>query len=217
MRLKPRSTVKNPRALVYKRFISLEKSESLRFVYYTVGDGKFWTFDSTLAWSFKLEDGPNNTQVKHSLAFVEVDASNLGQDKRVAIENNTSILTYQGKYFEYTGSRWLLIDELGNDVTLLNASFNNIARYQTNKYYYVGSFDYMIKGSIEGTTTQFIKGNIIPLTSLNIKYFDDDIILAPDDLVVIDGHLYAVENPETVLKQQPRPFAVHFATLVNIL
>lgn len=75
----------------------------------------------------------------------------------------------------------------------------------------------MVKGSIEGTTTQYMKGNILPLTSMNIKYFDDDVNLEVGDLVVVDGHLYSVENPETVLKQMPRPFKVHFATLNSIL
>ena len=100
---------------------------------------------------------------------------------------------------------------------MLNASFNNIAKYHTNKYYYVDSFAFVIKGSIEGTTAQYIKGNIIPLTSLNIKFYEDDIALSTDDLVVIDGHLYSVENPETSIKQQPKPFKIHFATLNNIL
>lgn len=99
---------------------------------------------------------------------------------------------------------------------ILNAKFNNIAKYQTNKYYYIGSFDYMIKGSIDGTITQYIKGNIIPLKSLNIKY-SDDVELSPDDLVVIENRLYSVENPETVLKQQPKPYKIYFATLNNIL
>ena len=75
----------------------------------------------------------------------------------------------------------------------------------------------MIKGSIEGTTTQYLKGNIIPLTSLNIKFFNDDIKLSPDDLVVIGKRLYSVENPETVAKRQPKAFNVHFATLNSIL
>lgn len=99
----------------------------------------------------------------------------------------------------------------------LGIGFPKVSKYQTNKYYYSGCFDYMIKGSIEGTTAQYIKGNIIPLKSLNIKYFADDIDLSPDDLVVINNHLYSVENPETVLKQQPKPFKVYFATLNNIL
>ena len=86
-----------------------------------------------------------------------------------------------------------------------------------NKYYYTGSFDYMIKGSVSGVTTQPIRGNITPLTSLNIKYFDDSVNLSPHDLVVIDGHLYSVENPETSIKQMPKPYKIYFATLNSIL
>ena len=82
----------------------------------------------------------------------------------------------------------------------MSAKFNNIGKYQTNKYYYVGSFDYMVKGSIEGTTSQYIKGNIIPLTSMNIKHFNDEINLNVDDLVVIGKKLFSVENPETTMK-----------------
>ena len=99
----------------------------------------------------------------------------------------------------------------------MNLTFNNVGKYQTNKYYFVGSIDYMIKGSIEGTTTQYIKGNIIPLTSLNIRYFNDYIKLSPDDLIVIDKHLFSVENVEDVIKRQPKKFAIHFATLNSIL
>ena len=46
MRLKPKSTTKNPKALLYKRFIGLEKSVNLNIVYNTVSDGLFWTFDN---------------------------------------------------------------------------------------------------------------------------------------------------------------------------
>ena len=48
-------------------------------------------------------------------------------------------------------------------------------------------------------------------------HFNDDIKLSVDDLVVVDGHLYSVENPETIIKQQPKPFNIYFATLNNIL
>ena len=200
MRLKPKSTVKNPRALLYKRFTSLEQSESLFSVYKTTSDNKYWTFDN-----LKLE-------------FSEVTPEELGVNTvAVPINDFYTVLNYQGNYFRYTGLAWEKIEHIGETVTLLNAKFNNIGKYQTNAYYYVGSFDYMVKGTIEGTTTQFIKGNIMPLTSLNIKFFDDNIQLLPDDLVVIQGHLYSVENPETVQKQMPKPFKVHFATLNSIL
>ena len=102
-------------------------------------------------------------------------------------------------------------------VETLDAKFANIARYQTNKYYRVGTFDYMIRGSIEGSENQIIKGAIAPLNSMEIKHFDDYIKLEHDDLVVIDGHLYYVEDTTKDEKRMPRKFNVYFARLNNIL
>lgn len=198
MRLKPKSTVHNPRALVYRRFIGLEKSINLATVYFTLSDSKYWTFDN------------------ETLEFSQIDASLIPAESVVTkITDNYTFLNYQGHWFTYTGTQW--IETYYFSEILLSATFNNIAKYQTNKYYYVGSFDYMIKGSVDGTTTQYIKGNIIPLTSLNIKYFDDSINLSVDDLVVIDKKLYSVENTETVKKMQPKAFNIYFATLNSIL
>lgn len=201
MKLKPKNTVRNPKALHYKRFIGLEKSVGLLTIYNTLIDGFFWTFDNL------------------TLEFTKLDSELVPLGSTiVSISMNTTILQYQNTYFRYAITGWEKITDLpSSDITLLSATFNNIARYQMNKYYFAGSFDYMIKGSIEGTTTQYIKGNIIPLTSLNIKFFEDSIDLSPDDLVVIEGKLFSVENPETVMKQQPKPFKIHFATLNNIL
>ena len=200
MKLKPRTTTQNTRALVYRRFIGLEKSLSLSIIYNTISDGKFWTFDNL------------------TLNFSPITLAEIPQGSKITqVSDFSSVLQYQDKYFRYNGLEWQNISELGQDITLLSATFNNIAKYQTNKYYYVGSFDYVIKGSIEGTTSQYIKGNIIPLTSLNIKHFDDSINLSADDLVVIDKALYSVENPETDIKQQPIKYNVYFATLNSVL
>ena len=96
-------------------------------------------------------------------------------------------------------------------------TIHSIAKYQKNAYYYAGSFPFMLRGSVSGSTSQYIKGNIVPLTSMNIKYFDDSVDLQVDDLVVVDGKLYSVENPETDFKFQPKGYKIHFATLNNIL
>ena len=98
----------------------------------------------------------------------------------------------------------------------LDAKFSDIGRYQTNKYYLAGSFDYMIRGSIGSSDTQPIKGNIMHLRSFEIKYFDDSINIDHDDLVVIDGHLYGVEELSYDIKRSPKPYTVYFATLNNI-
>lgn len=201
MRMKFKSTTNSPKALLYKRFIGLEKSINLSIVYNTVSDGLFWTFDNeTLVFSqIAVADIPSGSKVRQ-------------------VEDFSTVLQYQNTYFRYNGIEWQTITNPAEEgITLLSASFNNISRYQTNKYYFVGSFDFMMKGSVEGTTTQFIKGNIIPLTSFNIKHFNDDVLLTEDDLVVIEGHLYSVENPEVDIKHQPKDFKIYFATLNSIL
>lgn len=199
MKMKPRSTVQNPKALLYRRFIGLETSANLRTIYKTNADNLYWLFNN------------------ETLSFIQISADNVPTGANIVTVIGTNVLKYEDKYFKYENYEWVDVTTLGNGITLLSLTFNNIGKYQTNKYYYVGSFDFMIKGSIEGTTAQYIKGNIIPLNSLNIKSFDDDVCPNIDDLVVIDGKLYSVENPETSLKQQPKPYKVYFATLNNIL
>ena len=201
MKLKPRSTTQCPKALLYKRFIGLEKSINLQIVYNTISDGKFWSFDNL------------------SLTFSQIQGSLIPQTSQIIqIQDFSSVLQYQSTYFRYTGLAWETITDISSsNITLLSSSFNNIAKYQTNKYYFAGSFDYMLKGSVEGTTSQYIKGNIVPLQSINIKHFDDNINLSTDDLVVIEKHLYSVENPETDNKCQPKRYSVYFATLNSIL
>lgn len=198
MKLKPKSTVHNPLALVFRRFTVINESFTVENIYMTVADNKYWVFDN------------------QKLSFIEVDNAVISTSTKVTNVFNYNVLQYQNLYFKYNGASWESIEDISG-LTLLSALYNNVGKYQTNKYYFSGSFDYMIKGSIEGTTSQYIKGNILPLTSLNIKYFDDDISLSVDDLVVIEGKLYSVEDPETTIKQQPKPFKIYFATLNSIL
>lgn len=201
--MKFKSTTKNTKALLYKRFIGLQASKNINIVYNTVEDGLFWTFDNETLTFSKLE----KTEEEFS-----------DTTKIVKIPDTKTVVQYQTTYFHYIHFQWETITDLNAEgITLLSASFNNIGRYQTNKYYYAGSFDFMVKGSVAGTTTQYVKGNIIPLTSMSIKHFDDSIQLTEDDLVVIDKHLYSVENPETDIKHQPKDFKIYFATLNSIL
>lgn len=198
MKLKPRSTVHNPYAILYKRFTAIDSSFVVANIYNTAVDGKYWVFDNA------------------TLSFTEITNPAITANTVVNVVTSVTVLQYQNTYFKYADGAWGTITDT-TGFTLLSASYNNIGKYQTNRYYFAGTFDYIIKGSIEGTTSQYIKGNIIPLTSLNIKYFDDDINLSVDDLVVISGRLYAVENPEKTIKQQPKPFNIYFATLNSIL
>ena len=198
--MKFKSTTLTPKALLYKRFIALEKSATLNCVYKTF-DNALWGFDcvNSIFYSIDSDLVPNGANI-------------------VEISTSSKYLQYLNTYFYYDAiDGWVSTTTLPSGVTLLSAKFDNVAKYQLNKYYYVGAFDYMLKGSISGTTTQFIKGNIIPLTSLNIKYYNDDLEVSVDDLVVINNRLYSVENPEEDHKHQPKDYTVYFATLNSVL
>lgn len=201
MKMKPKSTVHNTRALLYRRFTDIDKSATLKTVYVT-SDNLKWIFDLDGKSFLPVTDTTGSTLISitasNAIRYIEMGA--------------------QPKYYKYFNEvvGWYTPSDITSE-TILGAKYANIGTIQTNRYYMVGSFDYMIKGSVEGTTTQFIKGNITPLTSFSIKHFNDEINLAQDDLVVIDGHLYSVENPSYDMKMQPRPFKVYFATLNNIL
>lgn len=205
MRMKFKSTTLQPKALLYKRFTAIESSASLTTLYRTNYQSATYT---EKYWFFNSE-----TQ-----EFVELQSAQAPSNATIIdVANFTTILQYKDKYFYFNELEWKTPTNITESATLLSATFANVGKYQTNKYYYVGTFDYMIKGSVSGTTSQFIKGNILPLSSLNIKYFADDITLKEDDLVVIDKHLYSVEDPEDDVKYQPRKYIIHFATLNSIL
>lgn len=311
MKLKPRQTVKNPRALLYKRFTEVDISFNQNAVYRTQQDSKCWLFNqesldfvevpiseinvsetiliassnvllkykSYDTFYFRYKNGWSK-QKNNSIENVETETISLNlnnlTDYSVQVVPTLSLVSpYIEIYYDFPtvpsttisgyvyqdGKKYSLAgtavsgekskiffsdptDESWGNVKIiycvfdegepldgvsveiyyetesadvLSAKFSNIGKYQTNKYYFAGSFDYMVKGQIEGSTTQFLKGNITPLTSLNIKHYNDSIELQPDDLVVIGKHLYSVENPETTYKQQPKPYAIHYVTLNSIL
>ena len=95
MRFKPKSTVFNPRALVYKRFIGLEQSLNIKTVYNTVSDGKMWAFDNQL------------------LQFIELDNA-IPNAKIVQVNDATTVLDYQGNYFKYmdTKTGWVKVKDI---------------------------------------------------------------------------------------------------------
>lgn len=209
MRLKYKNTNLNPKALVYRRFIGIEKSLNLQIIYNIrpsqYVNGVDWTFD------YQKEEF---TQVPNNITYYP----DLQNSKYIIGYTNKTVFKYQDYYYIYRTTGWEKSKTIPQGMeTLENLGYNNIGRYQVNQYYYDGSFDFVIKGSISGSTTQYVKGNIIPLTSLNIKYFSDEINLTKDDLVVIDGRLYSIEDVELNAKRMPKAFNIYFATLNNIL
>ena len=106
---------------------------------------------------------------------------------------------------------------LSGTMAMAQTGYSNIGEYETNEYIYVCSFDYTIKGEVIGALTQQLKGNIMPLTSMNIQYYNDYVNLCVDDLVVIQGQLFSVENPNFDVKHMPKDFKIYSCTLNSIL
>lgn len=196
----------NPLILLQNATVSYSTNTSFTFSFRVYGKNIFTGKESLL-----MEETITTTTFETFKGSVPLDINAQTVITKVEIEAN-----YTGQYSQTQRIELTINGSLNlNQVT--DGRFNNMSKYQINKYYYVGSFDFVIKGSIEGTTGQYIKGNIMPLTAMNIKHFDDNIKLTTDDLVVVEGRLYSVENPETVYKQQPKRYNIHFATLNSVL
>lgn len=200
MKLKPRTTMLNTRGAVYKRYTQIERSVSDN-IYYTIQDKKYWVFSLD------------------KLTFIEI-GSNFDYSGKIIIsvpnDNGNTRFQYLNKSYRYTHATGWVSETISFDLAE-KVKVATIGTYQINKYYYFGSFDYTIKGSITGSKTQYIKGHITPTISMNIKHYNDYIDLQPDDLVVIDNRLFAVESVEEDHKHQPKDFTIHYAILNNIL
>lgn len=226
--LKPKTSVRNPRALLYKRYTNIETSSTTDIVY-RGWYGDYWIFDKetnffvsvdpkALDGTTKFVDIPTNGE---NLKFGNIIFSYYDktftykpglENQDVKAEDVWQINDYF--YDETTGQ---LLEDLVKSRSFTNLSSSSIAKYQLNKYIYSGSFDYMVRGDIDEVETQPIKGLITPLTTMQIRYFDDSIKLDHDDFVVIDGVLYAVESVSKTQKRVPKKYNIYYATLNSIL
>lgn len=159
---------------------------------------------------------PSPTQEGGTFTIPLVEQGDASDDPTLAQHKNKAIIILSCPS-QFIVDSWNIEVSIPNTpAETLDVKFADIGRYQTNKYYLAGSFDYMIRGSIGSSDTQPIKGNIMHLRSFEIKYFDDNIHIDHDDLVVIDGRLYGVEELAYDIKRSPKPYTVYFATLNNI-
>ena len=123
MKLKPKSTVKNPKAMVYKRFTEIDMSFNKNAIYKTA-DNKYWFFDN------------------ETFNFIETSAN-----ENAIIVGAYDVLRYQDKYFSYTYDSlidvnsiedidfyWLMNDINGARRGLIgwNANFSNFPNHSYN-------------------------------------------------------------------------------------
>lgn len=203
MYLKPRNSVLNPPALLYRRYNEIVIAQDKTSMIQT-SDLKWWVFDA------------------NSLTFSEVDATYAAANTKTYpyTTGTFPVAVFAGNQFSYSESEgWQPYN--ANSAGSLESNFCNmtsafIAKYQINRYYFVRAFDYMRSDTEDGATIQPIKGLVTPIHSFDIRTYDD-VSFNTDDFVVLDGHLYSVENPSTSIKMLPRPFTITSVTLNSIL
>lgn len=196
MNMKPKSTTLSPRALIFKRYIGINTATTTKAIYHTE-DNKNWFFNG--------ETGLFEEYVDYSPSGATIQ-----------VFDNTTVLKYKTDYFKYYMHKWVKVgaQSVGSFV---NVKSSNIGKYDINKYYLAGSFDYVENGSKSESFTQPLKGTIAPLTSISIKHFNDYIDAKQDDLVVINNKLFVVESVEADHKHLPKDYYVYYLTLTSIL
>ena len=210
MFLKPKKTTFNEPAAVYRRVTRIQSSLD-KLVVYKAQRANY----ATWLWYYFDKDKQEFTYVSQ--------ASYDGPAQSTIVVSDTDVFASNGYYFYWNKNgnngdgAWVKTDTLPTGKTLKGAGFDNIAKYQTNQYIYVGSIDYVIKGEVAGTRTQPIRGAIMHLTSMNIQYYSDDIIIEEEDLVVVGGRLFMAESPDYTIKHMPRPYRINYVTLNSIL
>ena len=205
MNLKPKKTTFNTPALVYRRFSRIERSRENLIAYNCLGYP-----NSHYYFVFDTEKG-----------FVSISSEVYSTaTKVISVTSSTQIFQYQNKYYQWNTiqKKWIESDTLPiGYTTLAQTGWSNMGKYQMNAYYFVGQVDFIITGEVAGTKTQPIKGIIMDLESMNIKYYNDDIVIGEEDLVVVDGKLYSAESPDFAIKHMPRPYIIRYVTLNSIL
>ena len=221
--LKPKKTTFNARALVYRRVNKIGYSLSSECLYQCKnGNNEIinFMFDSSKLDFVSVEQiqptyANEFNADRYSTIIVNQDGTKIFRSK----DENGKPYYFRWSYNANNNKGvWVKMDTLPLTYSsLANAGYSNVGKYQMNKYVFVGSIDYVIKGEVAGTKTQAIKGLVMPLSTMNIQYFDDTIQIDEEDLVVIDGTLYSVESPDYTIKHSPRPYKIYYATLNSIM
>lgn len=199
---KPRKFTSRERATVYRRYNDMEKSVRMASVYKTISAkniSHFWIFD------------------KDELAFSVLPNTITPAEEAVVNVTAGSVYFYLDTYFKYdpVSDDWGTVEKPTGDS--LAVTYGNIARYQLNRYYADKTFQFERKSAIEGSTTQYIKGAIMPLENGTIQYYSDSVNLTIDDLLVIKNRLYSVESVTIDHKHFPRDFFIYTATINSII
>ncbi len=195
MILKPKTSVNNPKALLYKEYINVGLTRSLQIAYKTVDD-KLWQFIST------------------TREFIEVDdAQTYGEITAVSSED---ICRFQTTYKQYSVDfGWYDTVTTADDEIRLG--YSNITKNQLNKYFYAGTFDYMISGTRDSDIDQPVQGLQVDNVSMDIRTFTDGLAYRARDYVVINNNVYAINAVQHKQVRTPKVYNIYYLSLTMVV
>jgi len=168
---------------------------------------------------------PYVTKLSYSEGIVEINNNNVktitAKGQICYTENGTDKIfiklksVKQGSNIELNNATFeISFNEFKGE--LLENTYQNLSNYETNKYYYMGSYGYIRNDDINNEHAQFIKGNIVNQETRTIRWDIDNIPIEEDDLVVLEGKIYQVGTVTTVFKNRLTYYKSYVATLISL-
>lgn len=99
---------------------------------------------------------------------------------------------------------------------LLSDDYTKLGDKETNKYYFMGEFNYMPIDDISETNAQILKGSFQAQETRSIRWDTDNVPLREDDIVVLENKAYVVGAVNTVFKARLTYYKSYTTTLLRI-
>jgi hypothetical protein len=168
---------------------------------------------------------PYVTKLSYSEGIVEINNNNVktitAKGQICYIENETDKIfiklksVKQGSSIDLNNATFeISFNEFKGE--LLENTYQKLSNYESNKYYYMGSYGYIPNDDINNEHAQFIKGNIVNQETRTIRWDIDNIPIEEDDLVVLEGKIYQVGTVTTVFKNRLTYYKSYVATLISL-
>lgn len=226
MILKPKKAFGNGfKAKIYKHFVSKDEtilltSENTENFYIAVEIGSVlygvYEISNTEPYYSKLSYADGITQINDGNVKV---VSSVGEVVYITNEEDKIFIrlkkvvdgdSVSENYSVFTTT----INEFKGE--LLSEDYTKLGDKETNKYYYMGEFNYTPIDDINETNAQILKGSFQAQETRSIRWDSDNVPLREDDIVVLENKAYLVGAVNTVFKARLTYYKSYTTTLMRI-
>lgn len=226
MILKPKKTFGNGfKAKIYKHFVSKDEtilltSENTENFYIAVEIGSVlygvYEISNTEPYYSKLSYADGITQINDGNVKV---VSSIGEVVYITNEEDKIFIRLKkvvdgDSVSENYSVFATTINEFKGE--LLSEDYTKLGDKETNKYYYIGEFNYTPIDDINETNAQILKGSFQAQETRSIRWDSDNVPLREDDIVVLENKAYLVGAVNTVFKARLTYYKSYTTTLMRI-